>query len=255
VKDLRRLPEPVAERLADAPAEVRRRLQAEQGGHLVECRLRPLELRTEGNTVAVHGYATVYDTAYRVGGDLGFDETIAAGAAAKSVAERDDVRFLYDHDGMPLARTKSGTMTLRSDATGLLVDATLDMASPPAAALRSAIERGDVDAMSFAFRVIRQQWNTDFTQRLISELQLFDVSAVGEPANPATVIALRGGGMDLDEAQRIAAELRSKAPAIDTSAWRPVPVPRAAPAPVSAKPEPSWQARQRAAREVQRGQR
>jgi hypothetical protein len=55
----------------------------------------------------------------------------------------------------------------------------------------STLRRGDVDQMSFAFRAIRQEWNDDYTERRILEVQLFDVAAVTFPANEATVIGLR----------------------------------------------------------------
>ena len=92
------------------------------------------------------------------------DETIRAGAFDKSIREKDDVRFLLNHDGVPLARTKSGTMTLEADEFGLLVDADLDPSSPIVAGLRSAMDRGDMDQMSFAFEVTRQEWSPDWSQ-------------------------------------------------------------------------------------------
>jgi HK97 family phage prohead protease len=58
--------------------------------------------------------------------------------------------------------------------------------------LVSAIRRGDIDEMSFAFRAMRQEWNDDYTERIITEVRLFDVSAVTYPANPATLITARG---------------------------------------------------------------
>jgi HK97 family phage prohead protease len=120
----------------------------------------------------------------------GFTETIARGAAAKSAAEA-DVRLLANHEGLPLARTKSGTLQLESDDIGLKVRATLDPANPAAAEVRSAMERGDVDQMSFAFKVLRDSWDAGYDNRTISEVKLFDVSLVTDPANPATVVKLR----------------------------------------------------------------
>ena len=125
----------------------------------------------------LEGYATVYDYAYSIG-DVdrgGFMETIMGGAAAKSAGEA-DVRLLINHEGIPLARTKSGTMTLESDDIGLRVTAELDPMNPLSASLRSAMERGDMDQMSFAFRVLRDEWNSDYSERKIYELKLFDVS-------------------------------------------------------------------------------
>jgi HK97 family phage prohead protease len=184
------LPQAVADRIPDLS-----QLVARQHGEMVESRLVEPEIRMVGDDKAeIHGYATVYDYPYDVfGGPTrgGFTETIAAGATKKSVKERDDVRLLINHDGTALARTKSGTMSLRSDDTGLLVDATLDLRSTESRNVAIAMERGDLDEMSFAFQAIRQEWNEDYTERTITEVKLFDVSLVTYPANPATVVGLR----------------------------------------------------------------
>jgi hypothetical protein len=156
-------------------------------------KLEKLEVRaTPDGGAILEGYATVYDYAYSIG-DVdrgGFMETIMRGAAAKSSGEA-DVRLLINHEGIPLARTKSGTMTLESDDIGLRVTAELDPMNPLSASLRSAMERGDMDQMSFAFRVLRDEWNSDYSERKIYELKLFDVSMVTYPANPATVAKVR----------------------------------------------------------------
>jgi len=184
------LPQLVADRIPDLSG-----LIARQHGQWVEARLVEAEVRMIGDdTAEIHGYATVYDYPYDVYGGPergGFTETIAKGATKKSVQERDDVRLLINHDGTPLARTRSGTLTLKSDTTGLLVDASLDLRSSNARDVAIAMERGDLDEMSFAFLAVRQEWNEDYTQRTISEVKLFDVSLVTYPANPATVVGLR----------------------------------------------------------------
>jgi HK97 family phage prohead protease len=153
-----------------------------------------LELRSggDGNPVLT-GYALVYDTRYDIGGgpsNGGFTEVIARGAATKSAKEA-DVRLLVNHGGVPLARSKSGTLTLESDDIGLRVSAELDAANPVVAELRSAMDRGDMDEMSFAFRAITQEWSDNYELRTIRELKLYDVSVVTFPANPATVAQLR----------------------------------------------------------------
>jgi len=186
-----------------------------------------LELRqTDDGMPVVEGYATVYDYAYDIAGgpDMGgFTEVIAPGAAKKSAMEA-DVRLLANHEGLPLARTKSGTLELESDDIGLKVRATLDPSNPTAAEVRSAMERGDVDQMSFAFRVVRDDWNKDYSERIISEVKLYDVSVVTYPANPATVVKLRSedkpaettddapkaGGLSVAQARRLASVDASK---------------------------------------------
>jgi HK97 family phage prohead protease len=153
-----------------------------------------LELRAEdGKPPTLSGYALVYENRYDIGGgpdNGGFTETIARGAAAKSAGEA-DVRLLINHTGVPLARTKSGTLRLESDDIGLRVDAELDPANPAVAELRSAMSRGDLDAMSFAFKAVRQSFDTQTDVRTINELKLYDVSVVTFPANPATVVQMR----------------------------------------------------------------
>ena len=157
-------------------------------------KLAKLEVRaTPDGGATLEGYATVYNYAYDLGGGPsqgGFTEIIASGAAAKSAGEA-DVRLLVNHDGIPLARTKSGTMTLQSDDIGLRVSAQLDPSNPMAASLRSAMERGDMDQMSFAFKVIRDSWDAQYDVRTIHEVKLYDVSVVTYPASAATVAKIR----------------------------------------------------------------
>jgi hypothetical protein len=175
-------------------------------------KLEKLEVRAlpDGGAI-LEGYATVYDYAYSIG-DVdrgGFMETIIKGAAAKS-ADEADVRLLINHEGIPLARTKSGTMTLESDDIGLRVTAELDPMNPLSASLRSAMERGDMDQMSFAFRVLRDEWNGDYSERKIYEFKLFDVSMVTYPANPATVAKVRNDLQDSEKATGRSVEMAKR---------------------------------------------
>lgn len=159
-----------------------------------------LTMRAAGDdTIEFHGYATVYDHPYEVAGGPergGWVETITAGAASRTLNAKPDVRLLLNHDGLPIARTGSGTMKLTEDKRGLIVDApALDLRNPKVQEVRSGMDRGDVDEMSFAFRVTRQEWNDDYTERTIREFDLnirgSDMSIVTWGANPATVAQLR----------------------------------------------------------------
>ncbi len=189
--DFRNLPPEVLARLAEHDLDAGVKIR---GDRTVEhVRFKP-EIRVdEAGNVDLVGYATVYDHAYDVAGGApyGWSETICAGACDRSVSERDDVRLLVNHDGIALARTRSKTLTLESDSTGLRVSARLDAQSPSVQSLTSAMNRGDMDEMSFAFKVNRQEWNADYTERSISEVKLYDVSVVTYPANPATVTHIR----------------------------------------------------------------
>jgi HK97 family phage prohead protease len=157
--------------------------------------IKEVRIDEEAKSAVVQGYATTFGSVYPVYGGPergGWNEQIARGATKKSISENADVRFLINHDGLTLARTKSGTLNLLEDEIGLYMEANLDISrSNTAADLASAIDRGDVDQMSFAFMVVREEWSEDRTERTIREVKLVDVSAVTYPANEATQIKLR----------------------------------------------------------------
>lgn len=148
-----------------------------------------LEVRAEGdsgNTLV--GYAAVFDTPSV---DMGFTEYVTRGAFTKTLKDGADVRLLVDHEGAPLARTRSGTLRLSEDERGLRVEADLDPANPLAQTVLSALRRGDMNQMSFAFRTIRDSWSKDGAVRELREVQLYDVSVVTFPAYEATVAEVR----------------------------------------------------------------
>jgi len=157
-----------------------------------------------GSAVEVGGYATRYGVEYEVGGgpaNFGWIESVAPGAGAASLAEDPDVVLLVNHEGMPLARTKSGTLHLAEDEHGLYHSTRLDSSDPDVAALLPKLERGDVDEMSFAFRVTDHSWfehddheGDNMSGRRINSYNINrgDVSYVTFGANPNTTIDLRG---------------------------------------------------------------
>lgn len=151
---------------------------------------RDVELRgATSGLLTFTGYACVTEAPYEVDDWLGsYTEVVRQGSFGKTLAENADVPFKLNHGGITLARTKSGTMKLAEDSTGLHVEAGLDPANPDVQRVRSAMERGDLDEMSFAFQVTRQSWSADYAQRDITEVNLNkgDVSVVNYAANPAT---------------------------------------------------------------------
>jgi HK97 family phage prohead protease len=152
--------------------------------------VRDIEARqAEDGTMRMAGYAAVFNEASL---PLPFIEKIAPGAFTKTLQETPDVRLLTNHEGLPMARTKNGTMRLYEDETGLYFEAELAN-TQEARDLYTLVERGDVDQMSFAFRVIRQNWSKDRTERTLTEVSLADgdVSIVTYPAYPATSVEAR----------------------------------------------------------------
>jgi HK97 family phage prohead protease len=63
--------------------------------------------------------------------------------------------------------------------------------NPDSARILSAMKRGDISQMSFAFRTIKDSFNADRSVRELREVQLFDVSLVTFPAYEETVAELR----------------------------------------------------------------
>lgn len=147
-----------------------------------------LEIRSEGDGNTLVGYAAIFDSPSE---PMPFTEYVKRGAFSKTINDGADVRLLIDHEGVPLARSKSGTLVLEEDDKGLRVEAELDPNNPDAARIMSAMKRGDLNQMSFAFRTIKDNWNNDRSVRELREVQLFDVSVVTFPAYEETVAELR----------------------------------------------------------------
>lgn len=151
----------------------------------------------DDNKGVIEGRAIVYGTKYDAGY---FEETIARGALKNTNLK--DVRFLVNHniDMIPLARSRNNnensTMQLIVDEDGLRVKIKLDIENnSDAAALYSAIKRGDITGMSFMFTVRGEEWrdeDTDYPKRTITDIeQVFEVSAVTFPAYEETEINAR----------------------------------------------------------------
>ena len=145
-------------------------------------------IRAEGDGKTLVGYAAVFDSPSE---PLPWTEYVRRGAFSKTINDGADVRLLVDHEGVPLARTKSGTMRISEDDKGLRVEADLDPANPDAARVMSALRRGDVSQMSFAFEPIQDSWSKDKKTRELKEVKLFDVSVVTYPAYEETMVQLR----------------------------------------------------------------
>ena len=140
-----------------------------------------------------------------------YDEIIAEGALDKT--DLKDVRFLVNHntDMIPLARSrrnnKNSTMQLTVvPDTGMFIRVDLDIENnAEAKSLYSAVERGDIDGMSFMFTVDEDSWEdveTEHPVRTVRSIkQVYEVSAVTFPAYSQTSITARGISEALDSAK------------------------------------------------------
>lgn len=147
-------------------------------------------IATEDGSLKIGGYAATFNNEAT---GLNFREVIAPGAFKRTLQSDNPVFLLINHDteSLPLASTQSGTMNLREDQTGLYMEATLDPKNPRAAELASALERGDVDKMSFAFTVAPGGENRSEGLRTLTDVDLFEVSVVTWPAYDATSVGMR----------------------------------------------------------------
>jgi len=173
--------------------------------------IRALEPADDGEMI-VEGRAVVYESPtvmYEIDG-VKYYEVIARGALEG--ADLRDVPFKYNHSNsvMVMARTRNKTLELIPDDHGLLVRARL--ANTTAGRdLYELIRRGDVDKMSFAFTVDKDEYDRDTrTRRILRFKRIWDVSAVDTPAYDQTYISARSWFAAQAEAERQAAEAAAR---------------------------------------------
>ena len=167
------------------------------------------------------GRPIVYDSRTNIGY---FDEIIEKGALDK--ANLRDVRFLVNHntDMIPLARSRNNndnsTMQMSIDKKGMEIRVDLDTENnAEAKSLYSAVDRGDLDGMSFMFSVDGDKWDdieSDHPTRTITKIsRVLEVSAVTFPAYKATSISARGLDCTLENAQSSLENAKAEARAIE----------------------------------------
>lgn len=153
----------------------------------IERRITDAKITVRSNddgTVGVRGYAAVFDTP-------AFGEVITRSAFNRTIAQKDNVRFLINHEGVPLASTRAGTMTIGVDDVGQWFDIpSLDPTNPRVAEFCSAVGRGDMYQCSFA-GYFRDAPLVDGL-REVREVELVDNSGVTYPWYEETSMSLTG---------------------------------------------------------------
>lgn len=153
------------------------------------------EVRKSENENIGHitGVPIVFEQATDIGG--WFSETIARGAISEDVLR--DVALFYNHDlnTKPLARTRTGKLNLTIENDGVHMDAEVNLERSDSKDLYLAIQDGDIDGMSFMFRIESEEWtdlDTDYPKRRITKIgYVQEVSAVNYPAYEGTSINAR----------------------------------------------------------------
>jgi HK97 family phage prohead protease len=196
------LPSP---RNEDIDMESRKSRMASAERVTMDCEVRAIA--TDSTSLRIGGYAAQFN---KEATGLSFREVIAPGAFTRTLQSGEPVFLLVNHDtdSLPLASTQSGTMALRQDETGLYMEADLDPNNPRAQELASAVSRGDVSKMSFAFTVEPGGDTREAGLRTLEDLNLFEVSVVTWPAYDATTVGMRTASDEDAEAEAL--ELRKR---------------------------------------------
>lgn len=152
------------------------------------------ELRAEsqGEKYQLVGYAALFNSPSKNLG--GFTEVIAPGAFDRALREKQVVRFTFNHSlDAVLARSDNGSLALATDSKGLKFKAQLNQNIQQHRDLFEACKAGLYDEMSFAFVASAggQQWSPDGSQRMLTDVDLLDVSLVAVPAYNDTSAAAR----------------------------------------------------------------
>lgn len=178
------------------------------------------EVRKDDNNETGHivGVPIVFEQATDIGG--WFEETIARGAISEDVLR--DVAFFYNHDlnTKPLARTRTGKLKFVIENDGVHMDTEVNLNRSDSNDLYLAIQDGDIDGMSFMFRVENEEWTdleTEYPKRRITKIgYVQEVSAVNYPAYEGTSINARANKLldndlkALDNARAIVVDTTSK---------------------------------------------
>ena len=192
-----------------------------------EIRTLQMEVRaeeTEDRGAVITGYPIVFEQEIDMGD---WREVIDAGSMGDGSVLR-DVALLANHDfGMlPLARSRrnndNSTMKLTPDQKGVAMRALLDTANnPKAKEAYSAVTRGDITGMSFAFITNEERWEDLDTEkplrRIMSFQRIFEVSIVTNPAYEGTSVQAASEGAAL-ESVRASLESARKQMAKDRAA-------------------------------------
>ncbi|WP_249710861.1 phage major capsid protein [Bacillus cereus] len=161
----------------------------------MELRSNKVALTSNSEGLIVSGYVNKPGALSEVlGTTKKFREKIAPGAFKRAIENRSkDIDFLAEHDSKQvLASTRNESLTLREDGKGLYMEAQI---SPTTYGkdYYQLISDGLVRNMSFGFTSLKDSWNQvgGVMIRTIEELELFEVSAVRNPAYSQSSLAAR----------------------------------------------------------------
>lgn len=168
----------------------------------IETRAAPQPLNADGAR-KLSGYAVVFNSATTIGA---FTESIARDAWTNTA---DDVLATWNHNrDNVLGRTRSGTLSLNVDSTGIRYDLSLPD-TELGRSVHELVKRGDVFGSSFTFIADEDEWDYsgETPHRTVTSMRVFELGPVHTPAYPDATVsarALERGNMtniDMDAAR------------------------------------------------------
>lgn len=159
----------------------------------MEVRLKDIQLDFNGEQRKIGGYINVTEreseTLYSQKRCRWFKETMKKGVFTRALQKNDSIPLLLEHDwDKQLAHTANGTLELREDAIGLRFDAVVSEET------YADILTRNISACSFGFRVneeMLEEVNPKLEKRYVTNIDLFEVSLVANPAYTGSLVEQR----------------------------------------------------------------
>ena len=170
----------------------------------MEIRLKDIKLDYNSEQRKLGGYINVVErqseTLYSPQRGKWFKETIKAGTFTRALQKNDSIPMLLEHDwDRQIAHTADGTLELREDAIGLRFDAIVDEDT------FNEIQQRNITSCSFGMKVNEQEFepvNPKMEKRYISNIDLFEVSLVANPAYVGSLVEQRNMEKALEDMEK-----------------------------------------------------
>ena len=170
----------------------------------MEIRLKDIKLDYNSEQRKLGGYINVVEraseTLYSKQRGKWFKETIKAGTFTRALQKNNSIPMLLEHDwDRQIAHTADGTLELREDAIGLRFDAIVDEDT------FNEIQQRNITSCSFGMKVNEQEFEQEKTKmekRYISNIDLFEVSLVANPAYVGSLVEQRNMEKALEDMEK-----------------------------------------------------
>jgi uncharacterized protein len=173
---------------------------------------RPFELKALGDDGSFAGYGSVFGVADD------FADMVAPGAFARSLAEHaragTQPAMLWQHDSRQPIGIWSG---LREDRVGLQVSGRLALKTRGGAEAYELLKLGAVSGLSIGYVAVASHVDERTRQRVLIDIDLWEVSLVTFPANPkARVTVVKAASPGAAELSDLAAWIGRRADELKT---------------------------------------